>query len=65
MTGVLLDDPHMFGYCYTQLTDVMQEKNGIYRFDRTEKLDVERIRKAQLRPPAFEQRPETDRWHEG
>jgi len=54
LTGVLLDDPEMFGYCYTQLTDVMQEKNGIYRFDRGAKLDVERIRKAQQRPAAYE-----------
>ena len=54
LTGVLLDDPDMFGYCYTQLTDVFQEENGIYRFDRTEKLDVTRIRAAQLRPAAYE-----------
>ena len=44
----------MFGYCYTQLTDVFQEENGIYRFDRADKLDVERIRKAQQRPAAYE-----------
>ena len=54
LTGALLDDPRMFGYCYTQLTDVFQEENGIYRFDRAEKLDVERIRKAQQRPAAYE-----------
>ena len=54
LTGVLLEDPEMFGYCYTQLTDVMQEKNGIYRFDRGAKLDVGRIRKAQQRPAAYE-----------
>lgn len=54
LTGVLLDDPRMFGYCYTQLTDVFQEENGIYRFDRTEKLDLERVRKAQQRPAAYE-----------
>jgi beta-galactosidase/beta-glucuronidase len=51
---VLLDDPNMFGYCYTQLTDVFQEDNGIYRFDRSEKLDVARIRASQVRPAAFE-----------
>jgi hypothetical protein len=50
----LLDDPNMFGYCYTQLTDLMQERNGIYRFDRSTKLDVETVRKAQLRPAACE-----------
>ena len=53
LTGVLLDDPLMFGYCYTQLTDTFQEQNGIYRFDRTSKLDVNRIRAAQKRPAAF------------
>jgi hypothetical protein len=55
LTGALLDDPLMFGYCYTQLTDVFQEENGIYRFDRSEKLDVARIRSAQQRPVAYEQ----------
>ncbi|GAA1533166.1 glycoside hydrolase family 2 protein [Kribbella lupini] len=55
LVDVLLDDPRMFGYCYTQLTDVFQEENGIYRFDRTSKLDVERIRKVQVRTAAFEQ----------
>ncbi|MFC4005933.1 glycoside hydrolase family 2 protein [Nonomuraea purpurea] len=54
LTEVLLDDPNMFGYCYTQLTDVFQEENGIYRFDRTTKLDVERVRAVQSRPAASE-----------
>ncbi|MFJ9123466.1 glycoside hydrolase family 2 protein [Streptomyces sp. NPDC102340] len=54
LTGVLLEDPDMFGYCYTQLTDVFQEQNGIYRFDRSAKLDVERVRRAQQRSAAFE-----------
>ncbi|RFU86065.1 beta-galactosidase [Streptomyces triticagri] len=54
LTGVLLDDPDMFGYCYTQLTDVFQEQNGIYRFDRSEKLDVARVRAAQQRTAAYE-----------
>ncbi len=54
LVGVLLDDPDMFGYCYTQLTDVFQEQNGIYRFDRTEKFDLERIRAAQTRTAAIE-----------
>ncbi|QDP95164.1 beta-galactosidase [Microlunatus elymi] len=54
LVGALLDDENMFGYCYTQLTDVFQEENGIYRFDRSEKLDVERVRAAQIRPAAYE-----------
>ena len=34
----------IWGYCYTQLTDVEQEQNGIYYYDRTPKFDMERIR---------------------
>ena len=52
---VLLEDERMFGYCYTQLTDVFQEKNGLYYFDRTEKFDMNRIRAIQIRPAAIEQ----------
>jgi len=55
LVRVLLDDPDMFGYCYTQLTDVFQERNGIYRFDRGEKLDTARIAAVQRRPAAFEE----------
>jgi len=55
LVTVLLDDARMFGYCYTQLTDVFQEQNGIYRFDRTTKLDVDRIRAVQRRGAAFEE----------
>ncbi|WP_432561135.1 glycoside hydrolase family 2 protein [Kineococcus sp. SYSU DK003] len=54
LTGVLLNDPLMFGYCYTQLTDVFQEQNGVYSFDRSDKLDVARVRAAQQRPAAIE-----------
>jgi hypothetical protein len=54
LVDVLLDNPLMFGYCYTQLTDVFQEENGIYRFDRSTKLDVPRIQKIQTRAAAFE-----------
>jgi len=54
LTAVLLDHPRMFGYCYTRLTDVFQEQNGIYGFDRSEKFDLARIRGAQLRPAAVE-----------
>jgi len=51
---VLLDDPAMFGYCYTQLTDVYQEQNGIYTFDRQPKFDLERLRATQRRQAAIE-----------
>lgn len=44
LTDAILGFDHICGYCYTQLTDVEQEQNGIYNYDRTEKFDMERIR---------------------
>ena len=54
LCAILLDDVNMFGYCYTQLTDIYQEQNGIYKYDRGLKFDMERIRNAQIRPAAIE-----------
>jgi hypothetical protein len=54
LCDVLLDDPSMFGYCYTQLTDVFQEQNGIVRFDRRLKFDMDRLRRIQSREAAIE-----------
>jgi beta-galactosidase/beta-glucuronidase len=51
----LLDNAGMFGYCYTQLTDVFQEQNGIYDFDRGEKFDTEKLRQIQQRKAAIEE----------
>ena len=34
----------MWGFCYTQLTDVEQEQNGIYYYDRGVKYDMERVK---------------------
>ena len=34
----------MFAYCYTQLTDVEQEQNGLYTYDRRPKFPAETIR---------------------
>jgi beta-galactosidase/beta-glucuronidase len=57
LTGILLENPHMFGYCYTQLTDVFQEQNGIFLFDRRAKFDLDRLRAIQQRPAAIETLP--------
>ncbi len=54
LCDVLLDNPHMFGYCYTQLTDVSIEQNGLYTFERAPKFDAKRLRKIQERPAAIE-----------
>ena len=35
---------NVWGYTYTQLTDVEQEQNGIYFYDRTAKFDMARIK---------------------
>ncbi|MEV5422558.1 sugar-binding domain-containing protein [Streptomyces cellulosae] len=54
LVDVLLDDPDMFGYCYTQLTDVFQERNGVYGFDRSDKFDTAVLARVQQRPAASE-----------
>lgn len=36
---------HISGFCYTQLTDVEQEMNGLLTYNRQEKLPIEAIRK--------------------
>lgn len=40
----LLALDHVWGYCYTQLTDVEQEQNGIYLYSRKPKFDMKRIK---------------------
>jgi hypothetical protein len=37
LTDVLLSHPRVCGFCYTQLTDIEQEQNGLYFYDRTRK----------------------------
>jgi beta-galactosidase/beta-glucuronidase len=39
----ILCQEHISGFCYTQLTDVEQEQNGIYNYDRSAKFDLRRI----------------------
>jgi beta-galactosidase/beta-glucuronidase len=53
---VLLEDPRMFGYCYTQLTDVFQEENGLLHMDRSPKFDLAKLREVQQAPAAIERR---------
>jgi len=54
LCDTLLDNPYMFGYCYTQLTDVSIEQNGLYTYDRRLKFDAQRLRAIQQRPAAIE-----------
>ena len=54
LTAVLTGHPHIAGYTYTQLTDIEQEQNGIYTYDRRLKFDAERLRRAFAAPAAIE-----------
>ncbi len=54
LTTALIDNPKMLGFCYTQLTDVEQELNGIYNYDRTEKFDSEILYKINSKKAAIE-----------
>ncbi len=57
LTDALLDNPAMAGLCYTQLTDVEQEVNGLYTFGRKPKFDPELISAVVSRKAAIEKQP--------
>ena len=44
--------PYFCGYCYTQLTDVMQEVNGLLTPDRKPKIDPKRFAAINRNPDA-------------
>ena len=54
---------HVVGFCYTQITDVEQEKNGVYYYDRTPKFDTERWREIFMLIPSVIENP-VDLTHE-
>ncbi len=39
----IYDNDNFCAFCYTQLTDVEQEENGLYTYDRKPKFDVEKL----------------------
>ena len=51
LTDSLLDNPHMFGFCYTQLYDVEQEVNGLYTYGRKPKFDMAVLRRSTAAEP--------------
>ncbi|MBQ8578703.1 MAG: beta-galactosidase [Clostridia bacterium] len=55
LTDVLLDNPCISAYCYTQLTDVEQEQNGLYTYDRRPKFPPEVIHEILARKAAIEE----------
>ena len=58
LTKVLLSHPRVCGFCYTQLTDIEQEQNGLYFYDRTRKFSdgvYDRIRKVNQKRASIEE----------
>lgn len=41
----IYESEKLFGFCYTQLTDVEQEQNGLLTYDRQEKCELDKILK--------------------
>ena len=55
MTTALLMNPEHMGICYTQLTDVEQEQNGLYTYDRRAKFDPAVIKEINTQKAAMEE----------
>jgi len=43
LVDTILKKDNVWGYCYTQFTDVEQERNGIYYYNRNLKFDMKKI----------------------
>lgn len=57
LTAVLMQNPRVCGFCYTQLTDIEQEQNGLYKYDRSRKFSdkiYEAIREVNTQTAAIE-----------
>ena len=55
LTTAILDNPKIYGLCYTQLTDVEQEKNGLFEYEtRAPKFDMAIISEINKRKAACE-----------
>jgi hypothetical protein len=52
LVSALLDSPAVAGFCYTQLTDTAQERNGLLTEDRVPKVDAARIAAVNRAPAA-------------
>ena len=46
LCAALRDNGEICGFCYTQFTDVMQEMNGLFSYDRRPKLPLDKMHKA-------------------
>ena len=55
VTWCMMDNPNIFGFCYTQLYDLEQENNGLYTYDRKPKFDVKFFHDVNTRKAAIEE----------
>ena len=55
LVDVLLSRPGIYAFCYTQLTDVEQEQNGLYTYDRKPKFDPKIIHAINTKKAAIEE----------
>ncbi len=55
LTDAMLDHPGICAFCYTQLTDVEQERNGLLTYDRRFKFDPARVREIIARRAKIEE----------
>lgn len=51
VVGPMFTSPVIQGYCYTQLTDVEQEINGLLTYDRKPKVPLTVIRSIMMNEP--------------
>jgi len=57
LTRVLMQHPRICGFCYTQLTDIEQEQNGLFLYDRSPKFSLavyDKIREVNTETAAVE-----------
>lgn len=57
LTKILMDNPDICAFCYTQPYDVEQEQNGLYKYDRSPKFSqkiYDRIKETNMRKAAIE-----------
>jgi len=55
LVDVIMDNPYICAFCYTQLTDVFQEVNGMYTFERGQKFDTATVNAILTRVAAIEE----------
>ena len=54
LSFAIMQNNRFMGFCYTQLTDVEQETNGLFYYDRTPKFDCNKLKEIISKPAAIE-----------